>query len=338
MKRALLYLQRIIDVDKSDPVSSLRIVWYLKSKLKFDACWGWDASNLTPELPESIDELWFVCSSWLYLSRGLAPQFRQHTLKIFPLAKRVIWCNNDVNMAWHGYQLGRCQPTARLAALSIVAKTADRFQMLPEVGWTLHGTFDWNRLTYLPPATIVPIKDRLARIYYYGTMRPDRLRTFDRYLPVWGSHLTLSAANNRDRKKFADRYPTIEVKPRTDSVFSSLGGYVATAILEDRYAHKHYSSPPNRFYEALSVGTAMYFEAEAVDQWRANGYDVRPFVIPKTPGEMIDRAPRVARQQRKWAKRPFRASLDLEFERWLKAIRTGKVGIVGPPLGLKRYL
>lgn len=322
--RALLYLQRIKSPDeKPDPVSSLRIAWYLQSRLDFDVVW--DTYNPGTELPERIDELWFVASSWAFLDDA----FRQQSLKIFPLAKRVIWCNNDRNVPWHAYHLGRCQPRARLHALTTVAELSERFGM--------HAPFNWNRLTFQPVIPETPHKERLSRLYYYGSLRPDRLKTFDRYFPAWGNRLTMAAANGKDRKKFADRYPTIEVLERAPNVFTALDRYAATPILEDVYSRTHYVSPPNRFYEALSAGTAMYFEPESVDMWRAYGYDVSRFVIPENINDAIDNAGRVARSQRKW-ERTYLRELDADFDDALSRIRKDDVGITGPPPGAKRYL
>lgn len=323
--RALLYLQRVMPrEDKSDPVSSLRICWYLQEHLEFDVVW--DAYHPAPELPTRIDELWFVCSSWAFLEDN----FRKRTLEIFPLADKVVWCNNDKNVPFHAYHLGRCRADARVFALTTVRDIAERFEM--------PATFDWNRLTWSPLVVTTPHKERLSRIAYYGSFRPDRLKTFDRYLPAWGNRFTMAAANGKDLKRFSARYPTIEVTPRTPDAFQFLDRYAVTPILEDRYAYTHHVSPPNRFYEALSAGTAMFFEPESVSQWGEYGYDVAPFVIPPDPNEMLERAGKVARSQaRRWAKN-FIEALDDEFRTAVDVVEKNKAGVIGPPPGAKRYI
>lgn len=326
INRALLYLQRVMDpTEKKDPVSSLRICWYLQDRLRFDEVW--DAYHPAPVLPASIGELWFVCSSWAYLE----DRFRQRTLEIFPLADRVVWCNNDYNVPFHSYHLGRVRADARLAVLATSEEMADRFSM----PWM----FDWNRLTYAPLAAPPKVRspERIERLYYFGSLRANRLRTFDRYFPAWGNRLTVSAANGKDRKKFVERYPTIEVTNRSEDVISELAKYTATPILEDPYSFGRYVGPPNRFYEALSAGTAMFFEPEAVEMWARYGYDVSPFVIPENPIAMLDAAGRVARRQQRWH-RDHSAELNKEFVTALSVIGRGQVGVVGPPPGAKRYL
>lgn len=324
IKRALLYLQRILpESEKPNPVSSLRICWYLLEHLKFDRVWH--AFDPAPDPLPQIDELWFVCSSWAYLDDA----FRQQTLKVFPLAKKVIWCNNDWNVPFHGYHLGRVRETARLAALTIVPELAERFGVAE--------TFNWNRLTFNPLAAQTPYKERVERIYYYGSYRVDRLRCFDKYFPAWGNRFTISAANGKDAKRFSDRYPTIEVLKRMENVFTALDRYTVTVMLEDRYSHAHPTAPPNRFYEALSAGTAIFFEPEAVENWAGYGYDIRKFLIPENPVEMLDAAPRVARAQRKWC-RPYMRELDADFKKALAKLASNEIGRRGPPANAKRYL
>lgn len=323
LNRVLLYLQRIMSKeDKPNPVSSVRIAWYLQSQLSFDAVWH--AYDPAPELPNVIDELWFVCSSWAYLDDA----FRQRTLEIFPLANRVIWCNNDYNVPFHAYHLGRIKPRSKIFALATSRPIAERFGM--------SMTLDWNRLTY-QPVSAPPIKDRLSRIYYFGSYRANRIRTFDQYLPAWGNLATVSAANGKDRKRFAERYPTIEVTDRSKNIADELTKYAATPILEDPYSHRTFVSPPNRFYEALSAGTAMFFEPEVTDIWKEYGYDVRPFIIPEDRRDIVTNAASVARRQRKWM-RDFHSDLDADFTAAMTAINSGSEGIVGPPPGAKRYL
>ena len=323
IKRALLYLQRILTPEeKPNPVSSLRICWYLLNHLKFDRVWH--AFDPAPDPLPDIDELWFVCSSWAYLEDS----FRQQTLKVFPKADRVVWCNNDFNVPFHGYHLGRVRMDAHLCALSSVAQIADRFAS---------PIFDWNRLTYTPRETPASYDDRLARIYYYGTLRPGRLRHFDRSFPAFGPRLTLSSANGIDAKRYAERYPTIEVTKREEDIVATLEKYYATVIFEDKFAWTNYVSPPNRFYEALSAGTAMFFEPEAVEMWSRYGYDIRPFLIPDNPEEMLDRAKAVARKQRKW-RRMHDVEMNTEFKKLLPQINKQRFGLIGTPEGAKRYI
>jgi hypothetical protein len=127
--------------------------------------------------------------------------------------------------------------------------------------------------------------------------------------------------------------------PKLQDVVTDLSHYAATLILEDPYSQRNYTSPPNRFYEALSAGTAMFFTQESVLQFAHAGYHVQPFVV-KSPEELLARLPEassIAEEQSRWH-RDYLGELKTQFTGIVEKLDQGALGRLGPKPGCVRHL
>lgn len=323
VERALLYLTNLPEIDgRLDPISSHRIAWYLQRHLSFDKIWHMGDPDL--KLPRRVTELWAVASSWLHL----VPPWRDFVQALYHAADRVVYCTNDYKGNVGSYQEGRLRDDAHYVTLSTVERMLNKRP---------GALVNWNVLTYVPqePTGI----ERDPRLFYYGTFRPGRDRVFDRYFNALGDRLVISATKAQEARRYRERYPSAEVMGRLANVFEGLGRYQATLLFEDDYATRNYCSPPNRFYEALSAGTAMIFDPTSVAMFACAGYDIRPYVAlrPEQALELLDRAGAIAYDQRVAWNRDYIAELDGQFNAVLPMIQSGMAGRIGPVPGLKRY-
>ena len=320
--RVMVYFPDLAEPGKTDPISSARMAWYLRSRIHFDAVY--DQKNRPPEIPGKIHELWVVNSSWVYMDQA----WRIDSTRLFPVADKVIFCNNDYAMVLHSYHLGRIRPDARYVVLSTVPKVLEKAP---------GDLVNWNVLTYDPR----PIAATSARsgLYYYGSFRAGRRPVFDRLLEGFGADLAVSPSNVRSARLFKETYPGLRLVPRAPSVVDELRGHLATLLLEDDFSIESYVSPPNRFYEALSAPCAMLFERRSVPMWKRYGYDVEPYSFA-TPAEALalarDGAAIGAAQAAAW-RRDYLAELDLSLTRARAGVERGTIGRLGPPPGQKLY-
>jgi site-specific DNA-cytosine methylase len=323
VERALLYLTNLPEINgRPDPISSHRVAWYLQRHLTFDAIWHQGNPGLA--LPKRVTELWAVASSWLHL----VPPWRDFVQALYRAADRVIYCTNDYKGNVGSYQEGRLRDDAHYVTLSTVERMLDKRP---------GALINWNVLTYVPQASNGAARD--PRLFYYGTLRPGRGRVFDRYFNALGDRLVISATKAREEKLYRERYPQAEVVGRLPNVFDGLARHRATLLFEDDYATRNYCSPPNRFYEALSTGTAMIFDPASIAMFARAGFDIRPYVAlrPEQALELLDRADQIAVEQNSVWHRDYIAELDRQFHSVLPMIQSGMGGRVGPVPGLKRY-
>lgn len=159
---------------------------------------------------------------------------------------------------------------------------------------------NWNQLTYTP----IPCKEpRTApyssSIFYWGACRPGRKDAFARLLFGCYGHanfpVVISCAA-RVRNKFEeipneykdwiyDRPTEVSyVKPFKS--LQELQEYGCTIYMEDETSNGVYTSPANRFYEALSADLFMFVDDIAAHTLKRAGYEVPPEWVIKTPADI----------------------------------------------------
>ena len=165
---------------------------------------------------------------------------------------------------------------------------------------------NWNALTFneaVPNALLRGAQP--AVLFYWGACRPRRLGAFRRLRlgvdSVKRGPVIISCAGMVQRKFLEAAGDCVLTHPQTpytpDHVdfcrpFKDLGelaAYGATVYMEDEASHYVYTSPANRFYEALSVGLFMYVDEAAVHTLTQAGYVV-PAEWTVTSLEGIQRA------------------------------------------------
>jgi hypothetical protein len=321
VENALLYLTGLPDEDKPATISSHHIARYIKAHTKIDVIWHKNQWNGL-RLPKRIKRLWAICSS----SSFLKTPWHEFSMALWACADEVVFCSNDYKGPAHAFYLGRLREDARYVNLVTIERL---LQLQPG------ELVNWNVLTYHPRELDLPYRQDFL---YYGTVRPSRVKQFEKFFPGLGEHLTISATKTREGRWFKELCPLANIIGKSADITTELGCHVATMILEDPYSYRNFTCPPNRFYEALSVGTAMFFMPDSVPNFDKAGFDIRPFVV-KGPEDAVTRlteAEDVAKDQRRWHA-DYLGLLDQQFSQILESLDAKTLGRIGAPPNRKRY-
>ncbi len=150
---------------------------------------------------------------------------------------------------------------------------------------------NWNALTFNQAVPNALLRGAEAStVFYWGACRPGRVDAFKRLLlginSIRRGPVVISCAGKVQRKFLEAAADTVLqntaqtwvpdhvnfCKPFKD--LGELSAYGATVYMEDEASHTVYTSPANRFYEALSVGLFMYVDQPAVHTLEQAGYEV----------------------------------------------------------------
>ena len=174
---------------------------------------------------------------------------------------------------------------------------------------------NWNKLSYDP----LPLRKEYEfdKCIYWGAYRLHRVNYFKEYLN--NKKVTISTSK-RAEKGFVEVCPEAKIVRNFERLYSSIRRYACTIYLED-YTKK-YCSPANRFYEAISAGVPMFFQAESVNHMKTAGYDVRKYVVnnKKELLNKIKNSGEVMKEQSLW-RRDYIKELNEEVDKAIKEIR-----------------
>lgn len=253
----------------------------------------------------------FVVNAAFAFCRHLEPLARA-----IRTARRVVWVQND-------YTIIIPKPVSQAQSPFRAAFRERAEAGLPDVDlWTTirprakttraSAYVNWNALTFTPLA-------RRERSYvhscsedtllYYGSFRQNRVRYFDRFFSA--PRVTTVVRTMAERKFTAHFDPPSKkllIQPAIpqEGFLGHLTAHGLGLYIEDRKSHEEFHSPANRFYEMLSAGLPMVFQAEAVRQLREAGFDVDDYVV-ETPRDlkmaMRHRREIGAQQFTQWARR-----------------------------------
>jgi hypothetical protein len=115
-------------------------------------------------------------------------------------------------------------------------------------------------------------------LLYYGRWRENRSKYFREYL----GHGVGYKVHVSTGPKMIDKYWALNPSIVYHETFSSLDflkDFKATIYLEDIFTHTHYNSAASRFYECLSVGLPMFFDANSAWNMQEAGFDVSDYVV-----------------------------------------------------------
>lgn len=119
---------------------------------------------------------------------------------------------------------------------------------------------NWNQLTWDPQP--YPELSEDPTLFYYGAYREKREKDFLKYFCTSQYEVKVSTTPIRG-KKFKAVNDDIAIVPP----FTSLGEIPscrATLYIEDERSHREFHSPANRFYEMLSAGIPIFFDAKTL--------------------------------------------------------------------------
>tara|TARA_R110002110_G_scaffold13198_3_gene63316 strand:+ start:337 stop:1353 length:1017 start_codon:yes stop_codon:yes gene_type:complete len=159
---------------------------------------------------------------------------------------------------------------------------------------------NWNQLTYTPSPRREPHSGPYSgSVFYWGACRPGRKDAFARLLFGCYGHanfpVVISCAT-KVRNKFAEipeSYTGLQHERPTEVSFvrpfksiEELQQYGCTIYMEDEASNDLYTSPANRFYEALSADLFMFVDDIAAHTLKRAGYEVPPEWIISTPADI----------------------------------------------------
>lgn len=195
-------------------------------------------------------------------------------------ARRIVWIQNDYAI-YPPVHDGVAESTFRRAFVRREEKGLPRMDLWTTIEERVDQTkysryVNWNMLTALNRPLYI---DPHARddLFYYGSWRQYRDKSFDRFFAGKKMDVTISSAS----KKFVERYPHAYIAgmvPR-DEFYHELNMHGFGLYIEDARSHKQFHSPANRFYEMLSAGLPMLFEPESRTMLKKAGFDPKEFIV-----------------------------------------------------------
>lgn len=139
---------------------------------------------------------------------------------------------------------------------------------------------NWNALTWRPPTLFPGIPRHVRKCLYYGAFRKARLPSFDKYFGVDSNNDYFVSATKTAAKNFTERYPGLDVQPHVEDVINAFGGrFAAGLLLADRLSNKVYHSPPNRWYEMLSMDLPVLVDKPCEPTLARAGYPAKQVVV-----------------------------------------------------------
>lgn len=283
--KGLILLTSVCSADSM--VSSVKIARFLQSVFKFPIyCW----KSAGPVV--DADWLIYVNSSTLFTDE----KYRVFTQQLMRRAKNVIYVQNDYKLPFPS----KWRRAAEHGGSPIFYWSAVE-RVVQKKGGDL---LDWNRLTYNPVSGRRIIEKNA--LFYYGAYRLDRAPVFRRYFDDPKVPTVISVPTVPQRKKFeaAQLDRRIELIVDKSDVVKQLRDYAATLYIEDPYSSRNFTCPANRFYEALSAGTAIAIDAPAKLTFQHAGIEVKDDDVVESPKDLrvfIKHGDLIAKSQaRRW--------------------------------------
>ena len=251
----------VVNLMKCSPnsiIASNRIAIYLAYKL------GCPLIDSRESCHGTYDRVYVVNGPMLYCS------FRPELQALVVRAKEVSWIENDYAIT---------MPKFIKIREPIVLSACENFRKHLN-----HAYVNWNQLTYF--SDVPEKKVKVDALFYYGAFRPGRRLDFEKYLrsDLYPVHIS---AGIGARKKFREVIPHAHYLD-AGNLMTMLSAYSSTIYIEDVKSHKIYTSPANRFYEALSAHTLQLFDKATVGTFEKAGIDVTPWVVD-SPREVAER-------------------------------------------------
>lgn len=278
-------------------VSSVRIARFLSDTLKLPL-YAWKSHG---DLV-AADTVFFVNSSTTFNDES----YRAFSQEVMRNARtRVIYVQNDYKIAFH---TNWKRPAAESGA------TIEYWSTIPRIVAAKGGAVvDWNALAYL--GRLKPIRDdRVKHLFYYGACRPERIPVLKTRLSwVDGKHV-ISAPTRVQAEKFtAQLGDGVRVRVDRRDIYDQLSEYATTLYVEDPYSTRNFCSLANRYYEALSAGTAIAISPECVKTFKEAKAEVRDHWVTGCPSDLksfLQRSYVIAKEQAKlWHMRDRRAEV-----------------------------
>lgn len=255
------------------------------------------------------DVLFLVNGPWAFC------EFREKVLMFASRAKKVIWVQNDYNIAIPS-------PIQKGCEFHGIFTTIPDQQDMAGLQYV-----NWNQLTYRP---CVGSGAKVPGLFYHGAYRKGREADFIKYFNDAPYPVTVSTTvKGLQGFKAHCKGKGFRVVPPIASI-SDICAYDAALYIEDADSHEQYHSPANRFYEYLSAGVPIFFDRACSATFKRYGLKGFGDYSVRNAGELNqfladrDVLARVAHdQQRLWAGVNYQLKLLEEFSGAVSNLRLG---------------
>lgn len=235
----------------------------------------------------TFDKVFYVNSMGMFAK---AP-FRKFMQEVVRKCRKVIYVQNDYTI----HPISQTQKVFRARGWShdfpftvgpVLWTTVPDFIVKPEDSYV-----NWNRLTY-QPVDMVAAANRRPGVLYWGSYRAGRVKSFQKYFEqsLYPVHL---AMHPKIFNKFAvhdmdNCLQPVQQWKRPEEIST----YQATLYIEDEHQHDQFHSPPNRVYEAMSAGVALFIDLPCVSTLEKGGFRVNPDWVVNSARDLYEKLPR----------------------------------------------
>ena len=151
---------------------------------------------------------------------------------------------------------------------------------------------NWNELTYNPQPQ--PTQPRKHGLVYWGALRKGREDRIRRFFNTDAYPTVISTAGQSVKKFREFAHASTQYVTQFKNMPADLTQFEATVYIHDKFNDHVYNSPPNRFYEAVSAGLALFVHQPCVYSLERAGYTVQPAWIVRNSDEIAKRLPYAA--------------------------------------------
>lgn len=273
-------------------VASARVAQFLSRRLDIPLV----AGKYTDDDVKMYQRVFYVNSMGAFAT----PEFRTFMKVMVRNCEQLIYVQNDYTI----HPISQTQKAMRDKGWSHdfpFEKGPILWSTVPEMLCKPQDSYvNWNRLTY-NPCVVAPPEGRVPGLLYWGSYRLGRVPSFQRYFEqnLYKVHLAMS-------KRVLARFAVHDmdnnlVQAKQWKFPDEIAHYQATIYIEDEAQHDGYHSPPNRVYEALSAGLALFIDRACVPSLLKSNLAVKPEWIVESARDVAEKLPdfyRIALDQR----------------------------------------
>lgn len=294
MKAAVLHVNT---ANKLATSPTMRIAKFVADTLRIPL--AYDVPSAQAVLAAGSYDILFVKYGMIKFSEQ-----REEAMKLYAGATTIVNLENDYSF--------KPDPRFGKANGSYTAWTNVSWQDRPD-----HFYTNWNVLTWAPPAewehpwATAPVEE--AGLLYWGAFRPDRFKSFSRFFKDAAYPITISTY--RGRKDFSLLNPNIKFIG-ANALPKNIRKYGATLYIEDETSHTLFTSPANRFYEALQNRLAILVDEAAVPTLNKAGFAVPLTHVVRDAVDVagaLNRVDEIRRWQCSYWHRDFRIDLQRQI-------------------------
>lgn len=193
------------------------------------------------------------------------------------------------------------------------------------------GYLNWNSLTVFPKSFPRSNPNRPYDVGYYGAYREGRIESFGRFMD---SDFVINVLCTPRTVPFYQKHRGAAPVLGWQNLGRFLLNTKFTLYLEDDKQHKEYHSLANRFYECVSAGSVLLFDARCARTLAKAGFskvDVEPYLVD-SPRQLRERAARLSKnltlhraRQTAWLARPGMVIQKIDLENAVKDLLSLKI-------------